>query len=121
MTDTVLGTMDNLVIKTQGTQNLVEEVDLLTNQNRDSNTLHKNEPRARRTHRKKGLILTGPREGFAEGVTFELDLEGWSRVFPGRKNSLSRGTGCVLEEQGAGGERAGAEGGQCWWRIAEID
>lgn len=98
MTDTVLGTMDNLVIKvikTQGTQNLVnlvEEIDLLTNQNRDSNTLHKNEPRARRTHRKKGLILTGPKEGFAEGVTFELDLEGWSRVFPGRKNSLSRGT-----------------------------
>lgn len=50
MPDTVLETMNNLVgkvIKTPGIQNLVEEIDLLTSQNRDSNMLHeKHEARA---------------------------------------------------------------------------
>lgn len=70
MPGTVLGSVDSSVtkvIKTQGTQNLVEVIDLLTSQNRDSNTLYTRcEPRARRTQRKEGLILTGPREGFAD-------------------------------------------------------
>lgn len=66
-------TMDKLVvkvIKTPRTQNLVEEIDLLTSQKRDSDTAHE---------RHKGLMSTeegtpclmGLREGFADRVTFE--------------------------------------------------
>ena len=52
----------------------------------------RSEPRALRIQRKEGLVPSGPREGFALGVTFEVDLEGWSRGFLGRGNSVSRGT-----------------------------
>lgn len=111
----MLDTVDNSkVINTEETQN-IEEIDLLTNQNRDSNTLYdSHEPRAVRIQRNEAFILTCPKEGFAEGLTFDLDLEGWNRVFPGRGNSLSRGTQLKVLCSG----RARGSGRESWSRLS---
>lgn len=69
----------------------------------------RSEPRALRIQRKEGLVSSDPREGFTSGVTFELDLEGWSTGFLGRGNSLSRGTEQKVAFSGRQGTGAGGQ------------